>query len=187
MDDYLERLFGYREVGWCIRPSTIYAHNVTSDQDGEEKGYAIGGPMDAALHGWRVISPGEGIECVTCHARHYIPWPMNSSSTLLSPSEEMESQHQLLTLYHDKIVSSGHERACPWRRRGCDEGFVRRRMDDNVEGFVERDGERGCVYACSAHNQHTWLCPYSQKEQKRVVDHKILLSPLTLESLSHYK
>jgi hypothetical protein len=128
---------------------------------------------------------GEGIECVTCNAKHYIPWPMNTPSTLLSSSEELESYKQLLALYHDKIVASGHEKACPWRRRACDVEFVGRRVEGNDEGFVGRDGERTCVYGCG--NNHLWMCPYSQKQQERPFHPRILLSPLTLQSLAHFQ
>lgn len=186
VEDYLERVFGFKEVGWCVRPSTLYDSNNINDQNNDDD-YVIGGPVDAALHGWKAVSPGEGIECVTCDARHYIPWPIDTPSTLLSPSEELESYKQLLTLYHDKIVAGGHEKACPWRRRACDVEFVGRRVEGNDEGFAEMGGGMTCVYRCTSDNHHLWMCPYSQRRQERTLNPKILLSPLTLQSLSHFQ
>lgn len=187
LEDYLGRVFGFKEVGWCVRPGTIHDYYSTNDQSNQIS-YAIGGPIDAALHGWRAVSPGEGMECVTCNAKHYIPWPINSSSTLLSPSEESESHKQLLTLYHDKIVTNGHDKACPWRRRACDAEFVGKRVEGNEDGFVGEEGELVCVYGCARGKQHLWTCPYSQKRPKSTTNNPtILLSPLTLQSLSHFK
>lgn len=112
---------------------------------------------------------------------------MDTPSALLSPSEDLELHKQLLELYHDKMVASGHEKACPWRRRACDVQFVGKRIDGNEDGFVERNGDVICVYGCARENYHLWTCPYSQKRQERTLNPGILLSPLTLQSLSRFR
>jgi len=75
-------------------------------------------PLSVARYGWRKIS-GETdmIECSSCKARLYLPWP--SHHILPSPEEEdlkRNFERSVAEKYFKRLSEDGHgDESCPWR------------------------------------------------------------------------